>query len=140
MMKKISCLLFLLCLGCAKHADRSSFTAGVINKNSLQFKGINADLLANLRTDTLSQAEWQTLLPVYRMPADTDMKDFQNNQPGKYKLTDSSVIFMADTPFQKNQTYFARFYQYHDNSSKWDIFKHGWKSHKAQYTEVVFKP
>ncbi|MGZ3821843.1 MAG: hypothetical protein ACXVB6_14710, partial [Mucilaginibacter sp.] len=88
--------------------------------------------------DTANGA-WQSLLPVYRMPADTDMKDFQNAQPGSYHVNDSLVIFTPDTPFRKGQPYFLRFFEHDEATSAWQYIKGKVKIREATHTDLIFK-
>lgn len=137
-MKKSVYILFLLCFGCVKKPV--ILHTKLLQPNKLEISGFNKDLLTDLRQDSVSRVQWLSLLPVYRMPADTDMKDFEPGQPGNYQMNDTSIIFTADTPFIRHQTYFIRLYQYHDNSSIWDLLKNKWKNHRPQYIESTFKP
>jgi hypothetical protein len=66
--------------------------------------------MQELKKDSLTRDSWQNIFAVYRIPADTDMKDFQKAQPGNYLINDSVIIFKPDTSFKKHERYFARFY------------------------------
>ena len=135
-MKKPVLLILLLCLGCTAKTD-TQIHISVVNQ-SLQFTGLDAAIIGEISRDS-SVSVWQSLLPVYRMPADTDMKDYQPVQPGKYGVRDSTVIFTPDTPFLKNQAYFVRWYQYSKGSSVWDHIKHHEKLGKQPYQDLIFK-
>lgn len=139
-MNKSACLLFFICLGCAKKPGQPALEVSVVNANTITIQNTDDNLLANTSQDTIPNQQWQALLPVYRMPADTDMKDYQNPQPGKYAIKNNAVIFAADTPFKKGQTYFARFYHFQDDSNSWTLLKGDWKQHTSQYRECVFTP
>jgi hypothetical protein len=82
------------------NADSSVIIAG----------GIDYSVLQDLKKNSLSAQQWQSLFAVYRMPQDTDMKDYQKEQPGTYAIKDSIIIFKPDTPFKKHQQYFVRFF------------------------------
>ena len=134
-------LIFLLaaCFGCSSSSRKQIVTIKLTDSGkSLEMSGIDNDILEELNRDT-STTIWQSLVPVYRMPADTDMKDFQHAQPGKYKVTDSTVIFTPDTPFVKQQTYFVRWYQYDKGNSNFDYIKSNKKLGKIPYTDLIFK-
>jgi len=79
-------------------------------------------VLSDINRDSL-QAMWQSLLPVYRMPADTDLKNYQPLQPGVYQLKDSAVLFTPDTPFAQNKTYFMRYYKFGEGDDLWAYIK-----------------
>lgn len=138
-MKKSACLLFLYFCSCTS-GRHTPISVRVVDPHTVAFSHIDYNLLANLQRDTLTTDQWQRLLPVYRMPADTDMKDFSNPQPGKYRIKDSLVIFTPDTPLHKNTAYFARYYQYNNTGDAWKILKTKWKTRTPQYTECVFRP
>lgn len=84
-------------------------------------------------------AGWQLLVPVYRMPADTDLKNYQPVQPGKYRLADTTIVFTPDTPFAKGQTYFVRYYRFGDNTSTLEYLQGRNRMGKPQFTDLIFK-
>ncbi|SFS96621.1 hypothetical protein SAMN04487890_107149 [Mucilaginibacter polytrichastri] len=129
-----------ICLGCAKKSAQPHLKVSVLNANTINFGNIDYNTLANLHQDSLNTAEWQAILPVYRMPADTDMKDFVLPQPGKYAFKNNQLIFSADTPFLGHSLYFARYYRLHDESNAWDVMKGKWKRGTPQYVECTFTP
>jgi hypothetical protein len=139
-MKKSIWLLCFICLGCVKKPGQQQLKVNVLNANTISFSNIDYNTLANLRQDSLNLSGWQAILPVYRMPADTDMKDYLQAQPGKYAFNKDVLIFSADTPFQTHRQYFARYYHLHDDSNVWDLIKGKWKRGTPQYVEYVFTP
>ena len=106
------------------------------NDGSLKISGPDKLVLDEIQRDS---AVWQNLFSVYRMPADTDMKDFQRPQSGAYRLMGDTILFMPDTPFTKGQTYFLRCYQFGEGKSDWDIIKHKQKLGSQAYTDLTFK-
>lgn len=131
-------LLLLICLGCTSRPKLPVVQISLINNRSLKFTGLDYTTVQEINQDT-STAGWQSLIPVYRMPADTDMMDFQKPQPGKYTVTDSTVVFTPDTPFLKHQAYFARYYHYAEGRDLWDDIKQHKKLGKPTYTDLIFK-
>ncbi len=99
-------LLLLICLGCTSKPKLPAVHITLINNHSLKFTGLDYNTVQEINQDT-STASWQSLIPVYRMPADTDMMDFQKPQPGKYTVTDSTVVFTPDTPFPESPGLFC---------------------------------
>jgi len=95
-------------------------------------------ILNDIDRDTVKN--WQSLFAIYRLPADTDVKDYQPVQPGKYQLKDSAIIFTPDTSFIKRQTYFIRFYNYAGNKSIWDYVQGKTTKGQLHYTDLIFKP
>ena len=139
-MKKLTLIsVLLICLGCTSKPKAPIVSINLANNNhSLKISGLDYNLVQELNQDTTS-ISWKSLIPVYRMPADTDMKDFQKEQPGKYITTDSTVTFTPDTPFSPHQTYFVRYYHYAQGSTLWDDVKQHRKLGKAQFTDLIFK-
>jgi len=135
-----NCLFFflILCLGCTSNTKSTAIHINLINDRSLKITGLDYTLVQEINSDSAT-ANWQGLVPVYRMPADTDLKDYQKPQPGKYSVTYGAVIFTPDTPFTKLQAYFVRYYHYDQGRSLWDdITKHK-KLGQQQYTDLIFK-
>lgn len=107
------------------------------SNKSLKISGIDPVILSDINRDTVTS--WQSLFAIYRLPADTDMKDYQPIQPGKYQLKDSALVFTPDTPFSKQQTYFMRYYNYAGNKSIWDYVRGKTTKGQLHYTDLIFK-
>ena len=82
---------------------------------------------------------WKNLIPVFRMPADTDLKNYQPIQPGLYQLKDSAVVFTPDTPFVNSQTYFVRYFEFTKGSSIMDFIKGKRKPGSINFIDLIFK-
>jgi len=137
-MKNWPLLLLVICLGCTSKPKSTAIQISLINDHSLKITGLDYTVVQEINRDSAT-ASWQSLVPVYHMPADTDMKDYQKPQPGKYLVTDGAIVFTPDTPFAKLQTYFVRYHHYEYGRSLWDdIIKHKKLSHQ-QYTDLIFK-
>ncbi|MBS1532426.1 MAG: hypothetical protein JSU01_19140 [Bacteroidetes bacterium] len=95
-------------------------------------------IIDDISRDTSNEA-WQNLLPVYKMPDDTDMKDFQHAQPGKYKVEGNEVTFTPDTPFGKGQTYFLRTFDYSGAKDAWDFVRKQKGKGSAGHKDLLFK-
>ncbi|MDF2430668.1 MAG: hypothetical protein JWP44_299 [Mucilaginibacter sp.] len=131
--------MLLFCTGCAHQPAPSAVHIGLVNNNhSVRFMGLNYTVVSDINRDSVPDI-WQGLIPVFRMPADTDMKDYQPVQPGKYQLRDSSIVFTPDTPFKKGQVYFIRYYRFEEGQGIWDFVKNKKRLGKAQYTDLIFK-
>jgi hypothetical protein len=138
-MKKYIVVLLLMCLGCTSQPKTATIKITLTDGNrSLKVTGINDDILQEINRDSVTTG-WQSLIPVYRMPADTDMKDYQTPQPGKYKVEANAVVFTPDTPFIKQQTYFVRFYRYSEGNNALDYIKQHKKLGEIPYTDLIFK-
>ena len=138
-MKKAILVFVIMLLGCgSKHHHNVIKIALADSGRSLEVTGIEEDILQEINRDTVATV-WQTLIPVYRMPADTDMKDFQRPQPGKYVVNGSTVLFMPDTPFAQHVVYFVRYYQYGQGNTEWDFIKQDKRLGKTPYIDLIFK-
>jgi len=139
-MKKNVCFigLVLMCLSCTRHAPTANVKIGLVDSNrAVQISGFDRAIVEDIGRDTASEV-WQSLLPVYKMPADTDMKDFQNAQPGHYKVMDSVVVFTPDTAFKKGQLYFVRWYQYDKIGDAMQYIRRNKKTGSLSYKDLLF--
>ena len=130
-------IIILLFFGCAHSDQMPDVRINKIDSNSITLSGLDKNIIADIGRDTTAGV-WQALLPVYKMPADTDMKDFQNPQPGKYAVKDTLVIFAPDTAFKKGQTYFVRYFDYQGAKSAWQILSEKKRLGAAKYRDLVF--
>jgi hypothetical protein len=136
-MKRSVWFLVLFCLSCTSTPKTPSVHLSLVNNNySVKFKGLDLTVISEINRDS---AAWQTLLPVYRMPSDTDLKNYQPAQPGTYQLKDSAIVFTPDTPFSKGQIYFMRFYQFGGGSSPMDFIRGRKKLGNTRYMDLIFK-
>jgi hypothetical protein len=139
MKKSIFIIILFIAVGCKRKDTPPAIQISLIDSNKhLKISGMDYAIVQDINRDTTTNV-WQNLIQVYRLPADTDMKDFQPIQPGKYMVRDSVVVFMPDTPFNPHQTYFMRYYQYDKGSTAWDYIKNHQKSGKKQYQDLIFK-
>lgn len=136
-MKKIWLILLVMLAACTS-ANDASIKVSVNTNNQISISGLPANVLAQLAQDT-SKAIWLSLLPVYRLPADEDLKDFQPEQPGKYKIINNEIRFTPDTAFAKGQPYFVRYYRYAEGGKLWDFIRRKNKPGDHPHTDVPFK-
>ena len=138
--KKYTFLLLFALLGCkTKPSENLIHISLTDSRQHLKIAGLDYAIMKEINRDTTTNI-WKNLIQVYRMPADTDMKDFEPIQPGKYLVKDSAVVFIPDTPFMQHQTYFVRYYQYDKGSTAWDYIKYNQKPGKKQYKDLIFMP
>jgi len=131
-------LAVFFCLGCSDHPKPVDVKIGLTDSNrSLKIVGFDKLIIADIGRDTNNEA-WQSLLPIYKMPADTDMKDYQNVQPGKYVVKDSLVIFTPDTTFKKGQAYFLRYFRHDEGTSAWRLVTEKKRPGSISYKDLVF--
>jgi len=133
--------LFLLAFlfGCTNHSTTNNISVSLINTNhSVQIAGFDKEVINDIAQNSADSA-WQALLPVYKMPVDTDMKDFQTAQPGKYSIKDSVVIFTPDTPFRKGQVYFLRSFDYNQAKDAWAFVRAQKQKGSIGHKDLLFK-
>lgn len=130
---------WLLCLGCAHYPPKIIVKVRLTDSNrAIKISGFDRAIIADIGRDTANDA-WRSLLPVYKMPADTDLKDDQNTQPGKYSVEDSVVVFTPDTSFVKGQAYFVRYYPHDQGVDAWQYIKDKKRPGSLSYTDLVFR-
>lgn len=128
----------IICLGCQNGRRTPILYINLIDSNrSLKISGIAPVILNDIDRDYAKN--WQSLFAISRLPADTDLKDYQPTQPGKYRVSKGSVIFTPDTPFVKQRLYFLRYYNYTDKSI-WDYVRGRTKPGQLHYIDLIFKP
>jgi hypothetical protein len=108
------------------------------DSQTVYISGLEYAILHDLKTNTLNAEGLQSLFAVYRMPADTDMKDLQKQQPGKYTVTDTVIMFKPDTAFAKHQQYFVRYYGGPVADGRVQVFQSKAKLEGQHYKEIVF--
>lgn len=137
-MSKYVLILLTLFLSCTVKSKTTRPAIKLLDSGRLQITGIGNDILHEISRDSATTAVWQSLIPVYRMPKDTDLKDYQTPQAGKYVVNDSAVVFTPDTPFLKQQTYFLRFYQFGGGNELLEYMQHRKKLGQVGYTDLDF--
>ncbi|MDB5087994.1 MAG: hypothetical protein JWR09_1988 [Mucilaginibacter sp.] len=137
-MKKSAWVLLLFCFACTSKPKAPVVHISLTDSNrSVKFKGLDYAIVSEIGRDSIP-GMWESLLPVYRMPADTDLKNYQPVQHGRYTLKDSAVIFTPDTAFIKGQTYFMRYYQF-KGENVWDYIKGKKRLGTVGYSDLVIK-
>lgn len=132
--------MFVILWGCKPVVKQPAITISKTVNNAIKFSGLDLTTIQALGSDSTSVTAWQSFIPVYKMPADSELKDIQPVQPGKYTVQDTIVIFTPDTPLKKGQTYFARYYHYKKGNTLWQHIKDHQKLTDRTYTDLVLKP
>lgn len=131
-------LVVIICVGCSSRPKPVDVKINLTNNShSLKIAGFDKLIIAEIGRDTNNEA-WESLLAIYEMPADTDMKDYQNVQPGKYVVQDSVVIFTPDTAFKKGQTYFLRYFRHEQGTGAWQLVREKKRLGNVSYKDLVF--
>ncbi|TWR30626.1 hypothetical protein FPZ43_06735 [Mucilaginibacter pallidiroseus] len=138
-MKKYIVLILFAFAGCTTSVNQPAITISLVNqKQHLQISGIDNEILADMARDS-SQAVWQSLVPVYKMPPDTTLKSLQPVQPGRYTVKNNVLIFKPDTPFVIGTVYFVRAYRYNQDSRLADLVTGRLKAGQIPFTDLIFK-
>ena len=139
-MNRLLPISLFFCLGCSSAPKAPLVKVSPVNNNhSVKFSGLDYAIIGEISRDSVAGI-WQRIIPVFRMPADTGMKDYQHAQPGVYQLKDSAVVFTPDTPFVKNGDYFVRYYQFGKVGGAWGYIRGKAKLGKTRYMDLIFKP
>lgn len=137
-MKKVLFIIILFCFGYKQQSKEPVVNISLVDSNhSVKFSGLDFAVISEINRDSVQDA-WRGLLPVFKMPADTDLKDYQPVQPGVYRLKDSAVVFTPDTPFDKGKTYFMRYYRFDKNGGVMDFIKGKKKLRETPYIDLIF--
>jgi hypothetical protein len=136
-MQRVFFIGFLLCLGCNRKHETMVKVSLVDSGRAVRFTGLDNAIMGEISRDT-SKGLWQALIPVFCMPADTDLKSYQPVQPGTYRLKDKTIVFTPDTPFVKGRAYFMRYYRFGGNDDMWDYIQGKSKLGRIPYTDLVF--
>jgi hypothetical protein len=130
-------LLFLF--GCKGRSAKINVKIALsADRRSLFISGMDKAVIAEIGRDSGNDA-WQALLPVCKMPADTELKEYQDVQPGKYVIADSVIVFTPDTSFKKGQSYFLRYYQYQQGADVWQLIRDNKRPGSLSYKDLIFK-
>lgn len=114
-------------------AIRLAYTVSI-----LKIAGLAPAILNDIDRDSVKN--WESLFAIYRLPADTNLKDYQPIKPGRYRVQGNVLYFTPDTPFVKQQQYFVRYYNYSGHKSIWDYLKGKTAKGQLHYTDLIFKP
>ena len=138
-MRKFIALILFAFAGCKTSVNHPAITISLVNqKQHLQISGINNEILADVARDS-SATVWQSLVPVYKMPADTTLKNLQPVQPGAYTVKSAVLTFKPDTPFLKGAVYFVRAYRYNQDSRLADLVTGRLRAGQIPFTDLIFK-
>jgi hypothetical protein len=136
------CLLMFSCIACSGPSPNQNKSIRInlsADSQIIYVYGLDYATLQELKKESLTTENWQGIFPVYKMPADTDLKDLQKEQSGVYQLTDTTITFKPDTAFKKHQQYFARFYGSSTFLTSSQLIRSKAKLNGPGFLEVVFK-
>jgi len=132
-------LLIFFCISCSSEPQAPVIHVNMMSdRKSVKISGLDNAIMQEIARDSVSAA-WESLLPVYRMPVDTDLKNYQPVQPGTYHVKDKAVIFVPDTPFTAHQRYFVRYYKFDAGSKVTDFVTGRNRPGSLHYSDLEFK-
>ena len=138
-MKNIILILILFFISCTPKTQIKPARISLINNHqSVKFSGLDPAIIGEISRDSISGI-WEALLPVYRMPADTGLKDYQPVQHGRYLVKDTIIVFTPDTPFVTGKTYFMRYYHFGDINDVGSFIRQKNRLGSVPYNDLIFK-
>lgn len=138
-MKKLALIILLLITSCKNKPTVDAHLSVDKKSGSVNVMGLDAVTLQGIKRDSIPLKGWQALFPVYAMPADTGLRNYQSPLPGRYAITDNTILFTPDTDFKAGRTYFARYYNYDIPINAPDLILHRRVLGRGVYTELIFK-
>ena len=137
-MKKL--LFILLTLAACKYKPASTIKITVDHTHqAIKVTGVAATALYGIQHDSPNTEAMQNLFPVYKMPADTEMRNYQPTIKGRYGINGNNITFTPDTAFKTGQTYFARWYRYDQPLTATDMAMRTRKPGETPFIELIFK-
>ena len=107
--------IFLIASGCkppVQSANNSTLLVIRLSPDSsaVELRGVPSEVLADFKSDSLTEKEWNSFFAIYKVPADSELRDIERPLKGIYVIKDSIVNFTPAEPFHKNQSYFVQCY------------------------------
>ncbi|MFC5282462.1 hypothetical protein [Pedobacter alpinus] len=108
-------LVIILFLAVACQNNSSNLLANkieiIVSKDSsaLILKNIDEYIIKELAADTLSTAQWQSNIAVYKK-VEEDLQDLENPLAGKYAIVKNNIVFRPSQPFKKAEYYLVAIY------------------------------
>ncbi|MDB5012084.1 MAG: hypothetical protein JWQ25_286 [Daejeonella sp.] len=108
-------LLTVVSLKCSNsenksHLDSTDIKIKLSSDSTVEFYPLPDYALSILKSDSLSQEQYENLFAVYAEAKDESIRDLQEPVQGNYYITDTSIIFKPHVAFKKNQKYIATCY------------------------------
>ncbi len=96
-----------------------------IKKDSTQIliNGIDAFIIKELKSDTLSLLDLGNSISVYHKSQDEDLQDLEKPIEGNFQLQKSTIIFQPLKPLIKSETYIVELYLQHPQGDVIDKLK-----------------
>lgn len=109
------------------------------DSTAVELHQVPQHILEYFQADSLSLKEWQSFFSVYPDASDPELRGLQSSLTGRYFLQDSTIVFVPQQKFQKDSTYYARFYIPKALSKPSDIFIGKNISDDSELIEFDFK-
>jgi hypothetical protein len=135
--------IFLIASGCkspGQSENNSTLLTIKLSQDSsaVELHGIPSEVLAEFKSDSLSEKEWRSFFAIYKVPADPELRDIERPVKGDYVINDSIVNFTPTEPFHKKQSYFVQCYARKLFVEPEDIVKSRKLPSRSSVQEVTF--
>jgi hypothetical protein len=136
-----ACFFMIACVACNSTVKQDNTVSIHLSNDSqtVYISGLEYSILQEFKKDSLTTETWHGIFPVYIMPADTELKDFQKEISGTYQVTDTTLVFKPDTAFKKHQQYLVHFYGNGENYSTVNLLRSKSKLKGQNFKEVIIK-
>lgn len=132
-------ILLVLFISCtSKPKTTSANVSFTNNKRSIKFSGLDPAVIGEITRDSIPNI-WGALMPIYIMPVDTNLKNYQPIQHGRYLAHENVVVFTPDTPFADGKTYFLRLYRFGDMNDVASFIRQKNRLGSVPYNDLIFK-
>ena len=135
--------IFLIACGCKSPGQSTNNSTSLIIRLSpdslaVELHGVPSEVLADFKSDSLTEKEWNSFFAIYKVPSDPELRDIERPLKGDYVVKDSIVNFMPAEPFHKKQSYFVQCYARKLFVEPEDIIKSRKLPSRSSVQEVVF--
>ena len=135
--------IFIIASGCKPPAQSTNNSTFLIirlspDSSAVELHGVPAEVLADFKSDSLTEKEWNSFFAIYKVPADPELRDIERPVTGVYQVKDSVVNFTPKDPFLKKQSYFVQCYARKLFVEPEDIVKSRKLPSRNSVQEVVF--
>ncbi|MEQ7798425.1 hypothetical protein ABDJ41_01330 [Pedobacter sp. ASV1-7] len=96
-----ACVLF----GCSSTNNKPLLIDFSADSSSIVFNHIDRVGLNQLKEDDADNSVFKSLVSILEIPTELDTTFKEHNINGKFKLTDSNLIFIPEQPFVKGREY-----------------------------------
>ena len=100
-------LILSSCLNPNNNSPMNNLKIKVIKNNTIELYPIPDYAISELKSDTLSESQYTSLLSVFKNSGDKDLQIIEKPLVGRYHFTDSSLVFTPSQNLEINGCYLA---------------------------------